>query len=178
MTTLTTALDRVVGLDQRLFRMIYHLNVSLGSARALKIIAHSADGIWYPLLALLAIFTMPELAMTPIFALLVGFALERPAYKLLKNHFRRNRPCTTLHEVDNRIPYPDVYSFPSGHTSGSTLVTAVICMCYPVMAIVMVPWTLAVGFSRIRHGVHYPLDVLMGMIIGTLTALIGLMVVN
>ena len=67
---------------------------------------------------------------------------------------------------------PD-WSFPSGHASASFASAVVIyksCPCgIGVPALVL---AFAISLSRLSVGVHYPSDVIVGMVIGTLIALI------
>ncbi len=87
--------------------------------------------------------------------------------QVLKYGFRRPRP-----EVFFGLAQPSTYSFPSGHSVSS-------CCFYGVLAAILTAGTmprarkalvwaaaaflvLAIGFSRIYLGVHYPTDVLGG----------------
>ena len=91
---------------------------------------------------------------------------------LLKLIFRRRRP---YHESNTIINYSNkehsslfnIYSFPSGHTFSSTVFCLLMLRKYPhefVFNIIAV----LVGFSRVFLGVHYPTDIIGGMVFGFL----------
>lgn len=83
------------------------------------------------------------------------------ATPLLKALVARPRPA-----IWPRLEPVSSFSFPSGHALASTLVAAALCLLlwrtrwrWP-MLLVGVLFVLAVGFSRVYLGVHYPSDVL------------------
>ena len=91
---------------------------------------------------------------------------------LLKLIYKRPRP---YHESDTIINYSkkehksitDIYSFPSGHTFSATVFCLVLLSRYPKEYIFNI-LAILVGFSRIFLGVHYPTDIIGGMIFGFL----------
>lgn len=68
-------------------------------------------------------------------------------------------------------------SFPSGHTTMAFSTAVSLSLCYPKWYVVApsLLWASTVGFSRLYLGVHYPSDVLTGMIIGSAAAVITYM---
>ena len=63
-------------------------------------------------------------------------------------------------------------SFPSGHTGDAFAIAMVLVLVFRrwVVAVPALLWALGVGWSRMALGVHYPSDVLGGILLGTLSA--------
>jgi undecaprenyl-diphosphatase len=72
------------------------------------------------------------------------------------------------------IPHSD--SFPSGHTATSFACATVLSALVPRAAPAFYVLALAIGYSRIYVGVHWPLDVVGGAVLGIATALLLLAV--
>lgn len=90
----------------------------------------------------------------------------------IKQIFKRERPFVTLGNVyHNKYNSPtDRYSFPSGHTATAFSMATSLTLRYPDKpAIIAISYLYAaiVGYGRMYLGVHYPSDVLGGMIIGS-----------
>lgn len=95
----------------------------------------------------------------------------------LKNIIRRKRPFEVLSNVnyDKSKFLLDKYSFPSGHSSVSFAMATSLTLRYsdkPVLIAGLYLYSTAVSLGRIYLGVHYPSDVLAGMLVGSGSAAI------
>lgn len=86
----------------------------------------------------------------------------------LKYSINRSRPFVSYpNDIIKRTEVAP-YSFPSGHTSNAFAAATALTLSSKkwYVAIPSYAYACAVGYSRMRLGVHYPSDVLGGMIIG------------
>ena len=89
---------------------------------------------------------------------------------LLKFAVQRDRPPTIILDPEPLMEVPTTSSFPSGHTSTSFACAYVISRLAPRLTVVVFVLAALIGFSRIYVGVHYPLDVLAGAVLGLVVA--------
>lgn len=98
---------------------------------------------------------------------------------LLKNLVRRVRPCDVNTSVQLLIARPHDFSFPSGHTAASFAAVAALFfagekkMWGPALLLAVL-----IAFSRMYLYVHYPTDILGGMIVGIVSGYIGYLIVD
>jgi undecaprenyl-diphosphatase len=137
-------------------------------------VSRTGNGYCYPLLAAVLLAIDPAVGHGFLTAAVAAFLIELPAYKFIKQCVKRDRPYETLPGVAGRVKPSDRFSFPSGHTAAAFLVAILFGNAYPYLFPIAGAWALAVGFSRIYLGVHYPTDVMAGMVLGALSAFCGI----
>lgn len=76
------------------------------------------------------------------------------------------RPFTTLMQINALVPGQTGYSFPSGHTALTVAVATVVYVYHKRLGQLLYAFAFVVALSRIYVGVHYPIDVLVGILIG------------
>lgn len=96
----------------------------------------------------------------------------------LKNVIARPRPCAVDPGVTLKIPFPSEYSFPSGHTSNGFAGAVTIFSYYRKAGILSLLVAAIIAFSRLYFFVHYPTDILGGIVLGTLDALLAVYLVK
>ena len=97
----------------------------------------------------------------------------------LKDFFGRTRPFYVNTELVTLIKHPSSFSFPSGHTSGSFSAALVLYHMFPkkigVPAVILATM---IGFSRMYVGVHYPTDILGGIVVAIIASTLAIMIVS
>lgn len=97
---------------------------------------------------------------------------------ILKNVVARPRPFTVATDVVLKIPRPGEYSFPSGHTMNSFAAATTIFLYYRKAGIGALILASLIAFSRMYLFVHYPTDILAGMLLGIVDAWIVFRIVK
>ena len=93
---------------------------------------------------------------------------------ILKNLFARIRPCDVNTHIQLLIARPDDFSFPSGHTAASFAAVAALYfsgerkLWKPALVLACL-----IAFSRLYLYVHYPTDILGGILVGIAAGYIG-----
>ena len=162
------------GLDASFFHLINGVwtNPLLDTLMPALSWAGSFGVIWLVLLGAVAAFgkkTGRTIAPAGLVALAIGFASST----LLKDLTMRPRPFLSLDEVRLLVSAPHSYAFPSGHTtsafaaaSGTALTAKKLLKRVPLWGWAMLPLAVAIAYSRIYVGVHWPTDVAAGMLLG------------
>jgi undecaprenyl-diphosphatase len=129
-----------------------------------------SDGIvWYAMIPLLPIFGGHNGTPCLLRMVLLG-VVNLSIYKVFKRHFARPRPFVDCPGIKQCARSLDEYSFPSGHVLHAVSFSIVLCTYYPGLAPVLWPFAALVALSRVVLGLHYPSDVIVGAVIGWITA--------
>ena len=132
-----------------------------------RMVTRTGDGYFQVILPFTILAVVgKEQAANYMFAVIIAFTIERLCYLVLKKGLKRKRPPEVIPFFEAAVKAPDEFSFPSGHTSAAFLLAVLTMFYFPVLALPLFIWAIAVGFSRVILGVHFPADVLAGMSIG------------
>jgi undecaprenyl-diphosphatase len=133
-------------------------------------VSRLGDGaFWYALMATLAVAGGAHGRAAALHMSLTGLAAAL-LYRTLKRWTRRPRPFHAHREIIAHIAPLDEFSFPSGHTLHAVSFTIIALAYFPLLAPLVIPFTLAVAASRVVLGLHYPSDVLAATLIAGVLA--------
>ena len=135
---------------------------------------HLGDGgiLWIITSIILMCFKKTrKIGLVCAFSLLIGALITNVT---LKNIVARTRPFYAIEDLVTLINYPKDFSFPSGHSTswfagGCGMFLTInkrVSFIFLILATLM-------GFSRLYVGVHYPTDVLCGLIVGVVSAIVS-----
>ena len=127
-------------------------------------IAGSYGQLWVIVAALLLIFNKTRKAgVSVLIAYLAVFLIGQLA---LKNLFSRPRPCQIDEAFALLVARPSSSSFPSTHSAWAFGAATAIFMQHRKMGVAAYVVAALIGFSRLYMFLHFPTDVLFGMVLG------------
>ncbi|TKC03975.1 phosphatase PAP2 family protein [Pedobacter frigoris] len=137
---------------------------------------------WAPLYLFILVFCFIEYKKKGwyiIGMLLFTFAIgDMLASRLIKPLIGRLRPCNELTLADDiihRVPCGSGYSFPSAHATNHFAIAIFLIFVFydkwkPILPVGLA-WAFIIAFSQIYVGVHYPIDVMVGSVLGIIIGL-------
>ena len=93
---------------------------------------------------------------------------------ILKHLIQRIRPCADIPAINMLIAKPLSYSFPSGHSASSFAGAAVLANYLKKYKFIFFGLAFLIAFSRLYLYVHYPTDVLAGIILGLICSKVSI----
>lgn len=158
--------ETVKKFDLIAFRWCMGRKHSSGIAAISRWISRLGDGYCYLILALLLIAFEVSHSHDLLMAALIAFSAELPLYLLFKNTIRRNRPADAITGFNAFLVPSDKFSFPSGHTAAAFLMATLIAHFYPEYTLPGYTIAALIGSSRVLLGVHFPTDIIAGIVLG------------
>lgn len=170
--------DKITAIDLNILDFIRdHLYCDFLDA-VMPVITFLGDGGWFWIaMAVIMLFfrrTRKTALMTGA-ALVFGLIL---CNLVLKPSVARIRPYELAEGVKLLVDRPTDFSFPSGHSAASFEAATVLMIRDKRFGIPALILASVIAFSRMYLYVHYPTDILGGIVVGVLCGILGYLVVG
>ena len=163
-------MESLLNADLEVFKFINSLD--LGFMETVLIVFRNKM-TWIPLYVALLIYIIyhwKRKSWLPIlFIVLTVMCSDFMSSEVIKKSIERPRPCQTLEHIEMRVHCGTGYSFTSSHATSHMALAVFWVQLFTAWGRRrwwFIPWALLVGFAQIFVGVHYPLDVLSGFVLG------------
>lgn len=155
--------------DAKLALVIYHMNIGSGlSSLVIFASIYGREYFWIPVVAVMLIFGKKDTKLLAIeFAAL--FIVGIIAGEAMKYIMFRARPFETLSGIIPRVPADTDSSYPSGHALIVSIgaIFSLAKFRRKGVALLLTVEAAIVCYSRVYVGMHYPLDVVSGIFLGS-----------
>lgn len=133
---------------------------------------------WSPLYLFIVVFCVVQYKKQGYYIIgmvLFTFAMgDLVASRLVKPFVSRVRPCNDLslaNHIIHRVPCGSGLSFPSAHATNHFAIAVFLIFIFysrwkPILPIGLF-WAAIISFAQVYVGVHYPIDVTVGALLGT-----------
>ena len=157
--------NKLIAADNLIFDYFHNKIKSDFIDKFFILITHLGGFRFLTLLSLFCIFVRPNLNPVLGWELTAVLLSSHFFVHILKRLINRKRPYEKLAGIENLVEPFESYSFPSGHTTASFAAAVTLSFAFPQLSILFIFTALLVAVSRIYLGVHYPSDILIGIVI-------------
>lgn len=165
---LPTAMTSLFELDRRLY-VVIHRRLRLRRLDAAMVwlsAAGTKGAIWVIAAVILAALPGDHHRLAAIASVVALLVAEGVINLLLKPGVRRRRPYLSLGGRHLLVAAPGPHSWPSAHAGSSAAAAVTLAYVVPWVGLPALILAGLIGYSRIYVGVHYPVDVVAGVLIG------------
>lgn len=136
----------------------------------MPILTYLGSFLFVTLFCLVAFLAKNEVVHKFSIRCIITLSFSASLTQLVKVSVNRLRPYITIENLYIKKIGIDRYSFPSGHTAVAFSLAIMTSLFFPKLVVLSILLGTCVGISRMYLGVHYPTDVIFGMIIGTISS--------
>lgn len=153
--------------------IFYFINVTLANPVTDAIMPFiTVEKHWFIFYAIMWLYLMlgagKKGKVVALLAILLVTITDQASSHFIKDFVQRIRPCHVLPGVHLLVGCTDSFSFPSSHAVNNFAGAFFFSHFYPKMKYAIYTGASMMAISRVFCGVHYPSDILGGMIIGLL----------
>ena len=174
-------INQLIAIDSALFVVLNTRLTHPVLDSVMPFVTHQEN--WYPVLVglwLALIIWGGRRGRMAAVALIIAIALtDQIACSVIKPLVGRVRPCNALTPAECRllVGRSSAMSFPSAHAANSFAMATVVSWKLRRFAPLLYFFAVLVAYSRVYVGVHYPIDVLAGAVLGALLGRLAIWVV-
>jgi undecaprenyl-diphosphatase len=167
-------LEALLGWDEGMFRVLNAAWLHPGLDRLLPFVTDARNFILPFIVAAIVIGLIGRVRGLRFLVLAVVSVVVADAISthLFKYAFARARPCIGLTDVRLLVGCTNSPSFPSNHAVNASVLATLATLYMPRFWLPPIALAFLVVYSRVYVGVHYPLDVLAGSLLGIIVALV------
>ena len=136
----------------------------------LVLCARLADGPLWIVIGAAAMVWGTDVVRKVVVWIAAGVVLTAVVVAAIKFSIRRERPRGAESALWSAMPRYDRYSFPSGHAARAACIAVVAASANARLALPGLLLVLAVASARVMLGIHYLLDVVCGIGLGSFSA--------
>ena len=166
-----------ISVIEKIYRFQHNLNSELFNKIMIFFTILGDNGIIWIAIALI-LFLKRKYRKIGLFSIISLIICALAVNVILKPLIHRPRPFSELADITLLIKAPKDYSFPSGHTAASFVMVYIFFRHIKKYFIPVLITGILIAFSRMYLSVHYPSDILAGLMIGIFSGLAGEKAVN
>jgi len=111
-----------------------------------------------------------------LMSLFITLLADQVSATFIKEWVGRLRPCKVLEDINLLVNCGSGKSFPSSHATNNFAVATIVSFFYKKQKIYFFLIAFLVAISRVFVGVHYPIDIIAGALIGVILAYITIQI--